>query len=585
MWLRDLTAENIEPHPGPSSASSVASCDSLSRCGTAGDLSDDASALDSAESYAEAAASAATDAYPAVSAPKQSCSAKSRNNHPSRLKIWQINIDSWFQHGSDLLNFAKKELVDVVLVQETRLKSTEANQLSQSLCDWQMFHQHGRITKDVAHGGVAVLVRAGLAAVAVASHTGPAGEWMTAALHGVHVTSTYRRPNELEPANFKVEWNDGLAEHVASLKGPCLAAGDWNEDPRTDTVIPWAATLGAHVHCPVKRFYADEDTPPEPEPTRWASQRCIDWGLGREFQACPRVRAEKFADHKLLEWVWHEAPRQPELAQRRLKPTPRLDCPDHVTVTQWEGLLQEAWDQHRHLHVASWEDFCEKLRRVFRQAHYQAYSSQSQVPSLKNLRLKGAVAETSLTIRHHRASVSEDPSVRSARLRKLWRRQHEYFHFHHGRSNTADQQANQRTRNLRKHLKREAGALGFPSNPLEPDNRAQLQTWIQQQISSEVEERKQKRIKQWRKRLRSCDEQVFTWLKRDAVTAPFTGIYKDGKPLVGKALHREAETFWRGIWPAQTPEAVEALHAQAEAGLSVGQLRKSPVSLALLAPT
>lgn len=59
------------------------------------------------------------------------------------IRIFQCNLFSWTQRGSDLVKLADQEGVSVILVQvqETLLKEHEAATVARSLKDWHFYHQ------------------------------------------------------------------------------------------------------------------------------------------------------------------------------------------------------------------------------------------------------------------------------------------------------------------------------------------------------------------------------------------------------------------------------------------------------------
>ena len=231
-WERDLTQEGVEPNPGPQ---------------------------------------------------KEARRRRKAKRIIPTLVIWQLNIASFALRGWDLLAAAEASKVDIVVMQETRMTCDEATRLNSSLKRWTLFHQqeepqHRRVTPE---GGVAVAVRRGIPAVKAASHRCSAGQWLRIALPGLHVTSAYRRQLSYEERQPN---NESLCEDLAALgKTAALTLGDWNHDPLTDPLNVQAAGARAVVCYPaLLRTNEEEEQEPQdplPAPTRWASNRCIDWGL------------------------------------------------------------------------------------------------------------------------------------------------------------------------------------------------------------------------------------------------------------------------------------------------------------------
>ena len=146
---------------------------------------------------------------------------------------------------------------------------------------------------------MAVAVRRGIPAVKAASHRCSAGQWLRIALPGLHVTSAYRRQLSYEERQPN---NESLCEDLAALgKTAALTLGDWNHDPLTDPLNVQAAGARAVV-CYPALLRTNEEEQQEPAPTRWASNRCIDWGLCCNVHSSVTVLPDRWSDHKLLEW-------------------------------------------------------------------------------------------------------------------------------------------------------------------------------------------------------------------------------------------------------------------------------------------
>ena len=83
-------------------------------------------------------------------------------------------------------------------------------------------------------------------------------------------------------------YNRSLCEDLAALgKTATLTLGDFNHDPLTDPLNVQAAGSRGVVHYPTLPTSAEggELQEPLPAPTRWTSNRCIDWGVRCNVQA------------------------------------------------------------------------------------------------------------------------------------------------------------------------------------------------------------------------------------------------------------------------------------------------------------
>ena len=328
------------------------------------------------------------------------------------LLLWQLNIASFQLRGWDLLQAAERCKVDVM--QETRMTNEEASRPNNNLKHWNLFHQQEvpQLRRASAEGGVAIAI---MPAVQAAAHRSETGQWLRVALPGLRVTS------------------------------------DWDRDK-------------------------DEPQDPLPAPTRWTSNRCIDWGIScNNTQASVKVLPNKWSDHKLLEWqVTGMAPGK---RGYKLRQTSDLRKAEDVSQTQWEEIVASHWASleptRKGLDMTDWEQLSVAVEEALRGALRELGSQRRFIAN--NYKGREAIADCS----HHRPS----PQVRATRLRCLGRRLEQW----HKRPDPQ----------LSRHALREATFFACPLNPLDRNALPALRQWLQEELTSLETAQKEKRLQEW----------------------------------------------------------------------------------------
>ena len=497
-WRRDLTEEGVEPNPGPRSMHT------------------------------------------------------STTNSNSCLKAWQINIASFQQH-QDIMQEALKHNVSVMFLQETRLSELDIQSLNRSNKHWQFFQAATSRTNnnEAPTGGTAVVIRKGIPAVLSQQYAGPEGEWTDVAIKSMHLVSTYRRPGVNPTA-----WSETLAKHLATLgSSPWIAAGDWNEEPLTDAMVPFAISLHAVISYPFDNHSEDAEllAHPQPLPTRWNGNRCIDWSIQHNISADPHLRLDKYSDHRLLEYNINYNWRTEQ--QRCFTPTPTWKKPEHLASDEWQQLIDTCWTQLDHtiaqpnqpLNVATtWQKLQQALCTTFTIATAKAYAGRTDGPKQSKQRVKHNDPTTYIRHYHHRATAHHSTSIYLARLRRLHKRHVEFQQLH--------RHPRQRGNNDRlcHNISRTLQQLHCPHN-LQQGNGHNIQTWIDTEIAREEETQRQARLTAWRQRLRDSTHNTWQWLGRGKKT-PALDYLRDheGHPVSGDDLIHELESYWQNIWPNAT---------------------------------
>ncbi|CAE7344986.1 Pol [Symbiodinium natans] len=487
------------------------------------------------------------------------------------LLVWQLNVASFALRGWDLLAAAEANRVDIVVMQETRMTCEEAARVNNSLQRWTLFHQQEEPPEQRAttEGGVAVAVRRGIPAVKGASHCSGAGQWLRVALPGLHVTSAYRRQLSYEEL---ADYNESLCADLASLgKTATMTFGDWNHDPLTDPLNVQAAGTRGMVHYPTLPNPAEGDEPQEPlpAPTRWASNRCIDWAVRSNVQASVKLLLDKWSDHKLLEWNIAGLSTG-GLPNFKLRQTSDLRKPDNVSQKQWDEVIDRLWNRSAQercsTNLSEWEQLSKAVEDVMREA-LRELGAQRRFTT-KNY--KGQVAAVTPDVRHHRPSPQGVPTVRTARLRRFGRRVEQY----HRHPEPA----------LSRSVLREAAFFECPSSPLEPGSLSDFRLWLENELRRLETAQRDKRLREWKQKMQQEDGPVWRWLAKAKKTEVTCGL-KDssGQVMTPVATMQTVEAFWRRHWPgsedlADKLEVVENLYHEFGLGDQVRHPGMPPLS-------
>ena len=235
--------------------------------------------------------------------------------------------------------------------------------------------------------------------------------------------SAYRRQLSYEEL---ADYNESLCEDLRALGNTAaLTLGDWNHDPLTDPLNVQAAGARAVVHYPATRRTGKEEEQepqdPLPAPTRWDSNRCIDWGLCCKVHSSVKVLPDKWSDHKLLEWEVTGLASSGGQSYK-LRQASDLRKPDDVSDEQWEKLVARHWDRlepdRQGLDMTDWQQLSTAVEKAFRAALRELGSQRRFTTN----NYKGRVAAAIPVCSHHRPSPEGVPKVRTTRLRRLGRR-------------------------------------------------------------------------------------------------------------------------------------------------------------------
>ena len=438
-----------------------------------------------------------------------------------------------------------------VLLQETFLQDWSAYEIARAQNYWQIFHcESFATTQNISKnkrlkptGGVAVCVAKDIPAISVSRFSSPEGEFIRVATNQLHLVSAYRRPNLTLAEMHK--YGEALAEDVAKV-GPhkCFVAGDFNHDPRGDSLQAWAASLKAQCIYPCKQpELLDPNPTPFPIPTRWTGKVCLDWSIQLCCHLVPRVCEDKWGDHKMVAYQGHSL-FQTSKPTARLGPQPDYSKPPDVPLESWVKALEKARDKNQPCEK-NWYTFMNALDRTCTDALRQFLPEDSRRLRMAEKHNKQIQPCFSLQHNHHRVHATPGQSIKLARLRRLWRRCQELWSF--------PQRAHAE---LQQNISRDAAALGCEISLTVSCNASEGAAWIQAAISTEEERINAGRIDMWRRRLLSQPAEVWKRLARHRSNPPLTSIKcpRSGQALTGDNLTVALREYWQGIWPPPCTE-------------------------------
>ena len=392
-----------------------------------------------------------------------------------------------------------------------------------------------------------MLVRQGLPSVKATSWCTKEGEFLRVTLPKLHICSIYRRGglNQSEADEFDTP----IAQDISSLgNSSCLLAGDWNHEPLTSPWNVWALSFAGSLSFPTeKKTESQQDGSSQvihfPAPTRWESNNCIDWGITKGFETQPKLLPDKWGDHKALHWT---LPGPPQAVQPvfRLRPTINLSCPEECNKEDWLDLLEKAWTDTKHYLPPdpSWAQLCQHAERICIIA-LDRLGIPRQAPRNSH---KGDIPVMQINTSHHRTRPDGPDSVKLARLRRLWRRMMAWHNQHII------------SHDLKKAILRETSWFNCPFDPLSRNDCDECFAWLSEKIKTLETHLSAKRLENWKRKIRSNEQKVWQWLRRDKQVEPVQHVLDPaGTPLDGHDLFKAIEQFWRGHWPTAPPDINE----------------------------
>ena len=460
---------------------------------------------------------------------------------PHGLKMCTLNVNGASAAFVALRAYAPM-CIDIMVMQEThladhQLASFTAEGKRQGYRVWSVPAKVGldSLRRRTINGGLICAVKEGLPAYLVSSVSEDAGEALVLQCGQWRVCGLWQRPGLVSAG--------GLTQHLldaASAGYGTLALGDFNHLPSEGPLV--AAGCATAFAATEQGGYV---------PTRWRSQRCIDFlqlvepqGFSSLSEGCAGVRVRScvddlaISDHRA---AFFEVPLalRPTAAKSLLRPCQAFRCPAEVPLQVWRQAVQRAYGQARPfaaLHTqedvdAAWHDWCRRLERSFRQA--AAGLEVCQDP--RTFRAKGSTAE-----RVEGGDVGTALQAGSFRVRRL------------GKLVGRLRERARRGANCPAGLHRKIAGSWPAFLPWVADPQVQLQqaeAALQQLLHAE----EQKRLQVWRSKLRGSEGACREWVKRSA--APVAQTVTDGSETAStdQGAVGLLSAFWDHIWQRRRP--------------------------------
>lgn len=107
---------------------------------------------------------------------------------------------------------------------------------------------------------------------------------------------------------------------------------------------------------------------------------------------------------------------------------------------------------------------------------------------------------------------------------------------------------------LKKAILRETSWFNCPFDPLSRNDCDECFAWLSEKIKTLETHLSAKRLENWKRKIRSNEQKVWQWLRRDKQVEPVQHVLdRAGPPLDGHDLFKAIEQFWRGHWPTAPP--------------------------------
>ena len=383
---------------------------------------------------------------------------------------------------------------------------------------------------EYSKGGVLVAVRRDVRGGSSEYFIENAGEAVLMDFETFGVTIGWSRPNE-DPGLFEQKVSEWAVQ--ATRQGQVwLSAADWNELPDQNVLVQG----GCKIVAP--RNSAGWI------PTRWSSDRCIDYLLTNDTSGSYQIRVgeTKVSDHKSIWLSAHTHVAQEDGFQ--LVPTPSFVKPTGVDPRRWREVVSKHYSADLIMVTDTeqeWSTLCEKASAAF----VNAYREFGIAAPLNGTRPKGSRAD----VQKIKSGTNKPVRDREHQLATLLGRLYEA-----------------RRQRLLGHPdveleRRIDGALppGIPSGAGDPAIAA-----AENMLLERKQERKVCAIRTWREKLRNNSPYLGRWLRGNFLSLPVavrdheTGACSRSST---EAL-RNIIKFWRAVWDRDVMASLQAAREQ-----------------------
>ena len=458
------------------------------------------------------------------------------------FRSWMVNAGGGANTWS-LARLVTKERPAIAIVQEHSLIPTKQSDVARFL-EARGYRSWWAATPPVQNikgqwytsGGVAVWVRQDKPCREVQRLQDFSGQALMLQLDHCFLVASYLPPGhgtETEALSILDQWVCSVPIHT-----PLVLCGDFNHEPQLADRWTALAETGA--------ARAVTDSNGVILPTRWVSQRCIDWmwcshpHLIRTLHFTPVA----LADHRMLEWETHVA--QSAVQSYKSLPTRKLEPPTSVAQTEWQQALSQAWADLPVPHMSTteeeWTDFC----WMAEQAQLRALHVCNVVPErgLPRARCKGSDIQI-LPLQPNTFRLKQTACMLELKLRKLLGRTKEaLLHVNRGA-----EVPNVLLQKIWRHpLLRGQRHQGLQ----------QVHDWAEHELKMVLQQEQVERLQQWRSDMRHGLVKARKWVKKQdslPVAAVFDNSYKNGAASTSNQESLEAiRSFWDQIWGRVRPD-------------------------------
>ena len=535
-WQRDLCAENIHPHPGPSSSCLLLALGAL-LVGCRFRFSPLLSALGSRPIPGQSTHQTQVTFWRQVSVWKRNLCAENIHPHPgpssvSRARVMSLNVACKSKAWHVIPELLTDDW-DIICLQELHMKEAEVHSLEKSVrSKGYTLHYPKNAETEI---NVAIVIRQGIKARMREAAVDASGQLISMDLDHTILTCVHRRA--LDSFDFATVF----AHHVVRLPQGrrFVAVGDWNLTP--DEAID-QGLLDRHTSIECVR-----NADGTPLPTRWGGTRCIDWILTNDPHASSthELSQEKWSDHRGLNFCLQ---RVSHAKVFQATPTKGLGRPSFVSVEQWTRAVKQCWPGMglQRPDVGSlWDRFNGVLENALNDA---LALCRADSPKHLGKRRKGSAFRV-----HARCSgrvrAKQDASFKERKLRKHLGRLRLFL-----QSPTA---ANGRV------LAQKVYDRNLPDVPL--TGNVERDAEILENVLDDMEKSaKKERIHAWNERVQCGGRAAFKWV-RQTDTSLHHRIYphsdRNGMCArdIGEALSM-IKSFWVTIWHRPLPDVGNAMH-------------------------
>ena len=444
--------------------------------------------------------------------------------------LWTLNVGG-ARGAWHVLNHLLDSGPPIILLQEVALPKDEAKGFSAMAFKkgFHCYYSGCEHTSHRPHGGALALVKQSLKSSPAWGMTSNEGAAQAVWVSGTLVCSVYAAP---VPGNWKVV--DEVSATLLSLPGEqkWILGGDFNCLPCENPLSP--NLLG--VSCDI--FHPDV-------PTRWSSNRCIDYFCSNTGLSQVCALAHKVSDHKIVSVSWQRRLGQGDDYVVQSPPVlPKLgdEQPDSFTEA-----VDEAWREESSALLSDgsvdlkWDVLNKALYQTLLRAH-KRYDTNRELNLPHGKYARGKPTEVSVRRRQvaHKPPAGHFTSFRQRTIRNLLGRMLEFR-----QRRQSEQPSNASRSQTQKLWNKIVRSPGYDDKTTLTSNIQRLERELDQCVAEE----NANRLQRWRRRT-AVDHHAFRWLRRQLTeTTHALKISKEDAVAncVQQALYK-LQTFWTKVW-------------------------------------